>query len=175
MKFEQLPLAGAYLVTPILLEDPRGFFARTYCEREFAEHGLCSRFVQCNISFNALRGTLRGMHFQRDPSPEPKLVRCMKGSVHDVIVDLRRNSPTWRQWWGAELNEENRLALYVPPGCAHGFQTLVDNTELFYQMGEFYDARLSSGVRWNDPAFGIRWPVADPILSDKDRGYPDYR
>lgn len=175
MKFEQLPLAGAYVIAPSLLEDPRGFFARTYCEREFAEHGLCSRFVQCNISFNRLRGTLRGMHFQREPSPEPKLVRCTKGSVYDVIVDLRRGSPTWRQWWGAELNEENRLALYVPSGCAHGFQTLADNTECFYQMGEFYAPELANGVRWNDPAFGIRWPIADPILSDKDRDYPDYQ
>jgi dTDP-4-dehydrorhamnose 3,5-epimerase len=174
MTFEQLPLPGAFLITPFRLEDPRGFFARTYCEHEFHAHGLCSRFVQCNVSFNRSRGTLRGMHFQREPNPEPKLVRCTNGGIYDVIVDLRRDSPTWRQWWGTELTAENRLALYVPPGCAHGFQTLADNTECFYQMAEFYVPNLSGGVRWNDPAFAIRWPIDDPILSDKDRNYPDY-
>ena len=174
MQFRETPLAGAYVIEPERLEDQRGFFARTYCEHEFARRGLCSRFVQCNISFNKTRGTLRGMHFQRPPSPEPKVVRCTRGAVYDVIVDLRRDSPTWRHWYGVELNEENRLALYIPPGLAHGFQTLLDNTECFYQMGEFYVAELADGARWNDPAFGIPWPIADPVLSEKDRSYPDY-
>ena len=174
MQFRETPLAGAYVIEPERLEDQRGFFARTYCEHEFARRGLCSRFVQCNISFNKMKGALRGMHFQRPPSPEPKVVRCTRGAVYDVIVDLRRDSPTWRHWYGVELNEENRLALYIPPGLAHGFQTLLDNTECFYQMGEFYVPELADGVRWNDPAFGIPWPIADPVLSEKDRSYPDY-
>ena len=174
VQFRETPLAGAYLIEPDRVEDSRGFFARTYCQREFAQHRLCDRFVQCNISCNRLRGILRGMHFQRPPKPEPKLVRCTKGAVYDVIVDLRRESGTWRRWYAVELNEENRLALYIPPGFAHGFQTLADNTECFYQMGEFYAPELADGARWNDPAFAIDWPIAEPILSDKDRSYPDY-
>src|ERR1700730_12303504 len=174
MQFRETPLAGAYVIEPERVEDQRGFFSRTYCEHEFTQHGLCSRFVQCNISFNKTRGTVRGMHFQRPPSPEPKVVRCPRGAVYDVIVDLRRDSPTWRHWYGVELNEENRLALYIPPGLAHGFQTLLDNTECFYQMGEFYVPELADGVRWDDPAFGVHWPIAEPVLSSKDRSYPDY-
>ena len=174
MHFEATELPGVFLIGLAPVRDSRGWFARTYCEREFAEHGLDGRFVQCNLSHNASRGTLRGMHFQRDPRSEIKLVRCLRGSIHDVVIDLRKDSPTYLRWIGVELSAGNGLALYVPGGFAHGFQTLEDDTEIWYQMGEFYTPELSDGVRWDDPAFGIRWPIADPILSDKDRSYPDY-
>lgn len=174
MRFQSTELPGVFLIEPAPVRDSRGWFARTYCEREFAEHGLDGRFVQCNLSHNASRRTLRGMHFQRDPRPEIKLVRCIRGSLYDVVIDLRKDSPTYLRWMGVELSARNGLALYVPAGFAHGFQTLEDETEIWYQMGEFYAPELSDGVRWNDPAFGIQWPIADPILSDKDASYPDY-
>jgi dTDP-4-dehydrorhamnose 3,5-epimerase len=174
VRFEETALAGVFVIGLSPVADPRGWFARTYCEREFAEHGLDGRFVQCNLSHNTVRGTLRGMHFQRDPRPEIKLVRCIRGSIHDVVVDLRTDSPTYLRSIAVELSEQNGLALYVPAGFAHGFQTLEDNTDVWYQMGEFYVPELAGGVRWDDPAFGIAWPIADPILSDKDRSYPDY-
>ncbi len=162
------------MVTPERREDERGYFARSYCEREFAEKGIATRFVQSNVSYNQLTGTLRGMHFQREPKPEAKLVRCTRGSAFDVIVDLRPDSPTDRCWFSCTLDESNGVALYIPPGFAHGFQTLQDNTELLYQMSEFYDPLLADGVRWNDPAFAIEWPLPNPILSERDRNHPDF-
>jgi dTDP-4-dehydrorhamnose 3,5-epimerase len=174
MTFEQTFIPGVWIVSLERRDDNRGFFARSFCEREFASHGLLTRFPQCNISFNRKRGTLRGMHFQREPMAEAKLVRCTKGAVYDVVVDLRKQSPTYLRWFGIELTDENRQALYIAAGCAHGFQTLADNAELFYQMSEFYDAAAGDGVRWNDPAFGIKWPLTDPLLSERDATYPDF-
>jgi len=174
MKFEQAAIPGVWVLELERHVDTRGFFARSFCEREFAAHGLQTRFVQCNLSSNLRRGTLRGMHFQREPRPEVKVVRCCRGSVYDVVIDLRRNSPAHGQWMGIELSAENGRALYLPAGIAHGFQTLEDHTELYYHMGEFYDPELADGVRWNDPVFGIDWPLPNPILSEKDRGYRDY-
>lgn len=170
MKFEETAIPGVWIIDLERREDERGFFARAFCENEFAQQGLLTRFVQCNISYNAKRGTLRGMHFQREPKPEVKLVRCIRGSVYDVVIDLRS-----RKWIGVELSAHNGRALYIPAGIAHGFQTLEDDTELYYHMGEFYDPSLSDGFRWNDPAFGIHWPVANPILSEKDAAYPDFQ
>jgi len=174
MTFEKTAIEGAWLICLDRLEDSRGFFARCYCEREFGERGLLPHVAQCNLSFNVRRGTLRGMHFQREPHAEAKVVRCIRGAIYDVIVDLRKPSPTYCRWAAFELTDENRHALYVPPGLAHGFQTLVDATELYYQMSEPYVAGASDGVRWDDPAFGIRWPIPDPLLSEKDRSYPDF-
>ena len=174
MIFAETAIPGVLTVDLDRREDSRGFFARSFCENEFAAHGLLTRFVQCNISSNTRRGTLRGMHFQREPRPEVKLVRCTRGAVYDVVIDLRRDSPAYRRWVTVELSGENGRALYIPAGIAHGFQTLADDTELYYHMGEFYDPALAAGVRWNDPAFGIEWPIADPILSDKDAVYSDY-
>ena len=175
MKFEETAIPGVWVLDLERREDPRGFFARTFCEQEFAEHGLLTRFVQCNLSSNRKRGTLRGLHFQNEPKPEVKLVRCVQGAVYDVVVDLRPDSPAYCQWVGIELSAANGRALYIPAGIAHGFQTLEDNTDLYYHMGEFYEPSLAAGVRWNDPAFDIAWPVANPILSDKDAAYPDFQ
>jgi len=174
MRFVGTPLAGAYLIEPEPMSDARGFFARSYCEREFASHGIRGRPVQCNISYNIKRSTLRGMHFQRPPHAEAKLVRCTAGGIYDVIIDLRRDSPTFRQWAGFELTSGNRNALYIPEGFAHGFQTLADDAEVFYQMFSLFEPDSAGGVRWNDPAFGIVWPLANPIMSDKDRTFPDF-
>lgn len=174
MIFDPVRLAGAFVIRPERREDERGFFARTWCQREFAEHGLNPRVAQCNVSFTERCGTLRGMHFQARPREEAKLVRCTAGGIYDVIIDLRPHSPTFREWVAVELTAANRLALYVPEGCAHGFQALEDSTEVFYQMSEFYYPELARGVRWNDPAFGIHWPIPDPLLSDRDRSYPDF-
>lgn len=173
MRFIAMQLAGLWLVEPERLEDERGFFARTWCEREFREHGLDSRLVQCNISFNQKRGTLRGMHYQVAPYEETKLVSCTQGSIYDVAVDLRPGSATFRQWVGIELSVENRRMLYIPAGFAHGFITLEDQSTVFYQMSEFYHAEAARGVRWNDPALGIEWPIPVAVISDKDRSYPD--
>lgn len=175
MIFEPTTLAGAFVVCMERREDERGFFARSFCQNEFAAQGLPAAFVQCNVSFNRLRGTLRGMHFQREPRPEGKLVRCTAGAALDVIVDLREDSPTYCRWQSFELTAENHKAVYIPPGFAHGFQTLVDDVELLYQMTEFYVPELAAGVRWDDPAFGIEWPIPNPILSERDRAYPAYR
>jgi dTDP-4-dehydrorhamnose 3,5-epimerase len=155
--------------------DDRGFFARTFCEREFADHGLPVHYPQGNVSYNLKKGTLRGMHFQRPPKPEVKVVRCVRGAVYDVILDLRPESPAYLRWESFELSAENRDALYIPEGCAHGFQTITDDVELHYQMGAVYAPEYNDGFRWNDPAFGIVWPDDSPILSDKDRGYPDFQ
>lgn len=174
MRFVATDLAGAYVVEPEKMEDERGFFARTFCRDEFAAHGLHPAFLQCNVSFNVRRGTLRGMHFQEKPHEEAKLVRCTRGAIYDVIVDIRRKSPTFKRWAAFELTAENRKMLYVPEGFAHGFQTLEDSCEVFYQMSEMYHPGLAHGVRWNDPAFGIRWPVADPFVSQRDAHYADF-
>lgn len=173
MRFFPATLRGAFRIEMDRLEDARGFLARTWCAREAQEHGLNPRVVQCITSFNGGRGTLRGMHFQAAPHEEAKLVRCIRGALVDVILDLRPDSPTFRNWEAFELTEQNGTALYIPEGIAHGFQTLADDTEVFYQMSEFYVGAAARGVRWNDPAFGIVWPLPDPILSPKDAGYPD--
>jgi len=174
VKFTPTAIGGVILIDLEPIEDERGFFARSWCDEEFAAHGLSTAVVQCNISFNHRRGTLRGMHYQRDPWPETKLVRCTRGAIHDVVLDLRRDSPTFRQWSSFELTETNRRMLFIPAGIAHGFQTLADSTEVFYQMGERYKPEAAAGVRWNDPAFAIEWPVADPILSERDAAWADF-
>lgn len=156
------------------LTDERGFFARAWCQREFAEHGLNPRLVQCNISYNPRRGTLRGMHYQAVPHSEAKLVRCTRGAIYDVIVDLRSDSPSYLRHFGVDLTAEGREMLYVPEGVAHGFLTLEDETEVFYQMSEFYAPEAARGVRWNDPAFGIRWPIEVAVISPRDAAYPDF-
>jgi dTDP-4-dehydrorhamnose 3,5-epimerase len=175
MIFTPASVDGAYVIDVEPREDERGFFARVWCEREFAEHGLTTRLVQWNLAFSHRRGTLRGLHFQSPPHAEAKLVRCTRGAIYDVIVDLRPASPTFTQWLGVELTADNRRMLYVPEGCAHGYQTLVDNTETLYPVTEFYTPEAEAGVRWDDPAFGIEWPDAKgALLSEKDRSWPDY-
>jgi len=174
MKFKPLSLDGAYMIDPEPLVDERGMFARTFCGREFAARGLDSLIAQCSTSYNRRRSTLRGMHYQVAPFAEAKLVRCVRGAIHDVIIDLRPDSATRMRWTAAELSADNRRMLYVPAGFAHGFQTLTDNAEVFYQISERYSPEHARGVRWNDDAFGIRWPLADPIVSNKDSSYPDF-
>lgn len=174
MIFTPTELLGAYLVDLKKLEDERGFFARSWCAREADELGIDPNVVQCNISFNKIKGTLRGMHLQLPPFAESKLVRATRGAIYDVILDLRSDSPTYLKWLGVELTSENRRALFVPQGFAHGFQTLEDDTEIFYQMSEFYAPETARGVRWNDPAFGIAWPLAVAEMSPKDRLLPDF-
>jgi len=172
--FREAALPGVFVIEPELREDARGFFARTWCQREFAEHGLNPRLVQCSMSFNRRRGTLRGLHYQAAPHAEAKLIRCTRGAIWDVALDLRTQSPTFRQHVGVELTAENRAALYIPEGFAHGFQTLVDDTEVLYQMSEFYAPASGQGFRFDDPAFAIRWPLPEPILLDRDRMYADF-
>ncbi|HET8629275.1 MAG TPA: dTDP-4-dehydrorhamnose 3,5-epimerase [Thermomicrobiales bacterium] len=174
MRFTQTALEGVYLIGVEPIEDERGFFARTWCRREFGQRGLVADFVQCNVSYNRARGTLRGMHYQAPPHEETKVVSCIRGAIYDVVVDLRPESPTYRRWIGAELTEHNRDALYVPAGCAHGFQTLADDSEVFYQISAYYAPEAARGVRWDDPAFGIRWPEPPRAMSERDRSYPDY-
>jgi len=173
VKFSPTPLAGAFVVELEPISDTRGMFARTYCEREFAAHGIAFGAVQCNTSFNRSRDTLRGMHFQEGEAAEERLVRCTSGTIYDVIVDLRPDSKTRLKWFATELSAANRRMLFVPKGFAHGFKTLTDGCEVFYQMSSAYDATAARGVRWNDPALGIRWPGGEPIVSERDRGYPD--
>jgi len=175
MRFIQAALAGAWIIEPERIEDARGFFARTFDQAEFQERGLNAEGVQCSISYNRKKGTLRGMHFQIAPYEEVKLVRCTLGAIYDVIVDLRPDSPTFKQWVAVELSAGNRKTLYIPQGLAHGFLTLKDDTEVFYQMSEFYHPESARGVRWNDPAFKIEWALPDPILSEKDQSYPDFQ
>ncbi len=175
MRFTPTAVAGVMLVEPEPMTDERGFFARTWCREEFAAQGLNPHLDQCSISFNARRGTLRGMHYQRDPHGEVKLVRCTAGAIFDVAVDLRPTSPTYMKWAGAELTAGNRKALYIPEGCAHGFVTLADGTEVFYQITPAFRPGFGAGVRWNDPVFGIAWPIQPEVISDRDRDYPDYR
>lgn len=176
MVFTETKLKGAYIIDLEKKEDERGFFARTFCVDEFQARGLNARLMQCSVSFNERRGTLRGMHWQDVPQAECKLVRVTRGAIYDVIVDLRRNSPTFKQWLGVELTEENHRQVYVPEGFAHGFQTLEDGTEVFYQMSSAYAAALGRGVRWNDPEFGIEWPkVERRIINERDASYPDFK
>ena len=174
MIFTQTRLAGAYMVDLELRTDARGFFARSFCQREFAEHGLCEHYPQCNISYNRQRGTLRGMHFNRTPYEEVKLVRCQTGAIYDVIVDLRPGSKTLGQWLGVELTAQNRRMLYIPKGFAHGFLTLTDDAEIFYQMSDFYVPDAGIGIRYDDPGIGIQWPEEPELISDRDRNYPDW-
>lgn len=168
------PLPGVWLVTPELQEDFRGFFARTWCEREFAAAGVVDRWVQSSVSFNKKRGTLRGLHYQRAPYEEAKLVRCTMGAIYDVVVDLRPESPSFKKHMTVELTAENRKTIYIPKGCAHGFQTLQDDTEVLYHMSELYAPDHAAGVRWDDPAFAIAWPDRNPILAERDRRFPDF-
>ena len=174
MIFHPLDIAGAYLIEPEKKEDRRGFFARTYCRRELEERDLDPTLVQCNVSVNKIRGTVRGMHWQAAPYEEIKMVRCTAGAILDVILDVRPGSPTFRKHVTAELTSENRHAVYIPAGCAHGFQSLEDDSEVFYQMSEFYYPEAARGVRWNDPAFDISWPLPVTSISEKDRSYPDF-
>jgi dTDP-4-dehydrorhamnose 3,5-epimerase len=174
MIFTEAPLKGAYLIDLERRGDERGFFARAFCEREFGQHGLATRFVQANDSLSARRGTLRGMHYQLAPKAETKVVRCIRGALHDIILDMREGSPTFGQSFGADLTADNRRMMYVPKGFAHGLITLEDDTEAYYLVDEFYAPEFERGVRWDDPRFGIRWPLAPTVVSDKDRAYRDF-
>ena len=175
MRFEQSPLPGAFVVDLDRKDDERGFFARTFCHDEFAEHGLVADYAQSSVSFNKRKGTLRGMHFQKKPHEETKLVRCTMGAIYDVIVDLRPGSPTQTRWFGIELSAVNRRAFYVPKGFAHGFITLADESEVLYQISTQFHPESAAGVRWNDPAFTIEWPLEAVVMSGRDRSYPDYQ
>jgi dTDP-4-dehydrorhamnose 3,5-epimerase len=170
--FTAAPLSGAYLVDLERLTDERGFFARSYCSEEFAARGLGPELRQCSVSYNARKGTLRGLHYQGAPHEEHKLVRCTAGAIFDVIVDIRRTSPTCRRWFGAELSFDNRRALFIPPGFAHGFVSLTDETEVYYMISVDHAPQFSRGLRWNDPAFGIEWPVPPAVISARDAEYP---
>jgi dTDP-4-dehydrorhamnose 3,5-epimerase len=174
LNFVPLALAGAYLLEPRRTEDGRGHFARTWCVEEARAHGLEPAIAQCSLSWNLKRGTLRGMHYQRAPFEEVKVVRCVRGALVDVLLDLRPKSRTFGHWEAVELTEDNGLQVYVPAGFAHGFQTLRDGTEVHYQISTPYHPEAAAGVRWNDPAFGILWPLADPILSPRDAAFPDF-
>jgi dTDP-4-dehydrorhamnose 3,5-epimerase len=174
MIFTETDLQGAYTIEPEKLADDRGFFARTWCQQEFSDRGLDPNLVQSSVSFNHHQGTLRGMHLQLPPAAEVKIVRCTRGAIYDVIVDLRSDSATYLHWTGLKLTADNRTALYIPKGFAHGLQTLEDNTEVFYQISEFYNPDLARGFRWNDPMFKIDLPIAVSTISDRDRTYPDY-
>jgi dTDP-4-dehydrorhamnose 3,5-epimerase len=173
MKFHETKLPDVFEVHLEPHSDERGFFARSWCQKEFESHNLNPRLVQCNTSFNVRKRTLRGIHYQAEPFPEAKLVRCTMGSIYDVVVDLRPQSPTYRDWVGVQLTAVNRNMLYVPEGCGHGFLTLEDNTEVFYQMSEFYYPDLARGVRWDDPALKIVWPGPVEVISERDRAYAD--
>lgn len=175
MIFFETKLKGACIIEIQKMEDERGFFARAWCQKEFAEHNLTPRVVQANVSFNKKKGTLRGMHYQIAPYEEAKLVRCTSGAIYDVIIDLRPDSPTYKEWTGVELTAKNYKMLYVPENFAHGFQTLLDNTEVTYQVSQFYSPGSEQGIRWNDPTFGIEWPLAIQVISDKDKNWPDYQ
>jgi dTDP-4-dehydrorhamnose 3,5-epimerase len=174
MKFAETPIAGAWLIDLEKRGDDRGFFARVFCVREFAEHGLVTQFVQVNNSLSGIQGTLRGMHYQLAPRAETKVVRCIRGAFWDAILDLREDSPTFGRWFGAELTAANRRMMYVPKGCAHGFLTLTDDAESFYLVDEFYSPEHERGVRWNDPRFNIRWPLEPSVVSEKDSNHPDF-
>jgi len=175
MRIVPTAIAGVAVVEIDPHADDRGLFARTFCAETFRAHGMAEHFPHCNVSWNRRRGTLRGMHYQADPRPEAKLVRATRGRVFDVAVDLRPGSPTYRQWTSVELDAERRNALYIPAGCAHGFLTLEDDCELFYQMSEVYVAELARGVRWDDPAFAVAWPATPAFIAERDAAYPDVR
>lgn len=175
MIFEETQLHGSFIITPERLKDLRGFFARTWCRKEFEAYGLNTVLTQSNIAFNYKKGTLRGMHFQKSPHEEVKLIRCTAGSIFDVIIDLRPRSSTYMKWTGIELTAENRKMFYVPAGFAHGYQTLTDNSEVFYQVSQYYAPEAEDGVRWNDPVFQIEWPDDYRIISEKDQKWPDFK
>ena len=174
MIFTQTKLEGAYLINIQKQEDERGFFARIWCQREFYEHGLNPQLVQCNVSYNEKKGTLRGMHFQASPHQEAKLVSCIRGEMFDVIIDLRSGSPSYTEYLSVNLTNEEHNMLYVPEGFAHGFLTLMDDTIVSYQMSDFYAPEFSRGVRWNDPTFGIEWPIKVKVISVRDANIPDF-
>jgi dTDP-4-dehydrorhamnose 3,5-epimerase len=174
MRFTETKVAGAFLIEPEPIADERGFFARTWCREEFADHGLTPELAQANLSFNHRKGTLRGLHYQAAPHPEAKLVRVTRGAIWDLALDLRRDSPSYLAWFGAELSDANRHMLYVPEGCAHGFLTLTDDAEVAYQMSAPYAPQAARGVRFDDPAFGISWPGAVVVINERDRTYPDF-
>ncbi len=174
MKFNSTPFEGVYTIEIERIFDERGFFARSFCQKEFIKFGLNPNIKQCNISFNRKKGTLRGMHFQNPPFEEDKVVSCSRGAIYDVILDLRKTSNTYKQWISFELNEENNVFLYIPSGFAHGFQTLVDNAQVLYQMSEFYQPDYAQGVRYNDPMFPIQWPLDISVVSEKDLSYSDF-
>ena len=175
MKFIKTKLEGAFIIEPELVKDERGFFARLWCQKEFAKHGLNRNLAQISIAFNQKKGTVRGMHFQKSPYKEAKLVRCTSGAIYDVIIDLRPASKTYKQWVSVEITSKSYKMIYVPEGFAHGYQTLEDNTEVIYHMSEFFTPEYYSGVRWNDPVFNIKWPYTEKIIiSDKDKSYPNF-
>jgi dTDP-4-dehydrorhamnose 3,5-epimerase len=173
--FTETIFKGAYIIESEKIIDDRGFFARSFCKREFSAYGLKTDIVQCNISFNSKKGTLRGMHMQLPPKAEAKLVRCTRGRIYDVMIDLRPESETYCKWLAIELTEKNHKGFYIPEGFAHGFQTLEENSEVFYHMFEFYDPEYATGVMWDDQAFCIEWPLPNPIISEKDTSYPLYK
>jgi dTDP-4-dehydrorhamnose 3,5-epimerase len=172
MRFTPTPIPGAYVIELEPIEDERGFFARAFCQAEFAAHGLEAAVAQCNVSYNRTKGTLRGLHYQAPPHEEAKLIRCTAGAVFDVIVDLRRDSPARGRWYGLELSAGNRRLMFAPRGVAHGFQTLEDNSEVHYQMSAAFNVQAQRGVRWDDPGLAIGWPVHPPIISTRDRELP---
>ncbi|MGH8616810.1 MAG: dTDP-4-dehydrorhamnose 3,5-epimerase [Burkholderiales bacterium] len=174
MKLLPTSVAGAFVIELEPVADERGLFIRSFCAETFRAHGLDARVVQCNISFSPQRGTLRGMHYQTAPHAETKLIRCTRGSLHDVIVDLRADSPSFRRWHATRLSAGDPRLLYVPEGCAHGLLTLTDDCEVSYQISQRYHAESARGVRWDDPAFGIEWPEAPRVVSARDRGFPDF-
>ncbi len=176
MKFIETPLEDTWVIDLDVIEDVRGWFARSYDERAARAHEMDPAVIQCNISFNRRRDTLRGMHYQIEPYGEPKLIRCVRGAIFDVGIDLRPRSRSYCKWYGVELSADNRRAFYLPPGFAHGFQTLTDDTEIHYQMGAAYEPEATRGVRWDDPLFGITWPepAGERLISERDRSYPDY-
>jgi dTDP-4-dehydrorhamnose 3,5-epimerase len=174
MIFHRTKLQGVFEINLDTKPDERGFFARSWCKNEFESNGLNPTLVQCNISLNTRKGTLRGMHYQVSPHAEAKLVRCTHGAIYDVVLDLRPQSPTFKEWIGVVLTAVNRHMIYVPEGCGHGFLTLEDESEVFYQMSEFYNAESARGVRWDDPAFQISWPTEVKLLSERDRTYPNF-
>ncbi len=174
MKFTETPLPGAFVVDVECHYDERGMFARTYCHEEFQQHDICLPVEQCSVSFNLQRGTVRGMHFQIEPATEIKLVRCTRGAIYDAIVDVRRDSPTYGHWFAAELSATNHRAMYVPPYCAHGFQTLADESEVFYQISGRHAPEWARGLRWNDSRLSIAWPLPVSMISPRDASYEDY-
>ncbi len=175
MIFQETPLTGAYVIEPERIKDHRGFFARVWCKNELRQQGLETELAQTNVGFSYRKGTLRGLHFQEPPHTEVKIVRCTRGSVFDVIVDLRPESPSYKRWFGVELSEENCKMIYVPEGCAQGYITLTDNAEIYYHTSEFYHPESERGVRWDNSAFDFRWPMAPSVISRRGRAFPDWK